>query len=270
MGRRDDARAHGARVRSQLARAARRAGDPVYALNALALDALSAGEVETGRRDLRPRAPRRRRGCTASAGWSSTAPTASRRSRALGRDRRRVPGARGASPTGPAAARWALRRAGALPRAAGRQVRRAPLRDARSRTTSTTASRSRRRAPSSPTASACAATAGGPTPASSSARRSTSSSASARKPWAERARVELRATGGAAAEAGAAEKEAVAAAGLDELTAHELQIARLVAYGHDQPRGRGEALPVARRPSSTTCRRSTASSTCARARSWRA
>ncbi|HEY6762556.1 MAG TPA: AAA family ATPase [Baekduia sp.] len=50
-------------------------------------------------------------------------------------------------------------------------------------------------------------------------------------PWAERARVELRATGGAAAEGGAAEKEAVAAAGLEELTAHELQIARLVAYG---------------------------------------
>ena len=50
-------------------------------------------------------------------------------------------------------------------------------------------------------------------------------------PWADRARVELRATGGAAAEGGAAEKEAVAAAGLEELTAHELQIARLVAYG---------------------------------------
>ncbi|MDX6730894.1 MAG: hypothetical protein QOC54_842, partial [Baekduia sp.] len=49
--------------------------------------------------------------------------------------------------------------------------------------------------------------------------------------WADRARVELRATGGAAAEGGAAEKEAVAAAGLEELTAHELQIARLVAYG---------------------------------------
>jgi DNA-binding NarL/FixJ family response regulator len=41
----------------------------------------------------------------------------------------------------------------------------------------------------------------------------------------------MRATGGAAAEGGAAEKEAVAAAGLEELTAHELQIARLVAYG---------------------------------------
>jgi DNA-binding CsgD family transcriptional regulator/tetratricopeptide (TPR) repeat protein len=50
-------------------------------------------------------------------------------------------------------------------------------------------------------------------------------------PWAERTRVELRATGGAAAEAGTAEKAAVAAAGLEELTAHELQIARLVAYG---------------------------------------
>jgi DNA-binding CsgD family transcriptional regulator len=50
-------------------------------------------------------------------------------------------------------------------------------------------------------------------------------------PWADRARVEMRATGGAAAEGGAAEKEAVAAAGLEELTAHELQIARLVAYG---------------------------------------
>jgi DNA-binding CsgD family transcriptional regulator len=51
-------------------------------------------------------------------------------------------------------------------------------------------------------------------------------------PWAERARVELRATGGAAAAEGdSAQKEAVAAAGLDELTAHELQIARLVAYG---------------------------------------
>jgi DNA-binding CsgD family transcriptional regulator len=50
-------------------------------------------------------------------------------------------------------------------------------------------------------------------------------------PWANRARVELRATGGAAAEGDAAEKEAVAAAGLQELTAHELQIARLVAYG---------------------------------------
>jgi DNA-binding CsgD family transcriptional regulator len=50
-------------------------------------------------------------------------------------------------------------------------------------------------------------------------------------PWADRARVELRATGGAAAEGDAAEKEAVAAAGLEELTAHELQIARLVAYG---------------------------------------
>ena len=50
-------------------------------------------------------------------------------------------------------------------------------------------------------------------------------------PWADRARVELRATGGAAAESGAAEKEAVAAAGLEDLTAHELQIARLVAYG---------------------------------------
>lgn len=50
-------------------------------------------------------------------------------------------------------------------------------------------------------------------------------------PWANRARVELRATGGAAAEGGAAEREAVAAAGLEELTAHELQIARLVAYG---------------------------------------
>ncbi|HEU4974736.1 MAG TPA: LuxR family transcriptional regulator [Baekduia sp.] len=51
------------------------------------------------------------------------------------------------------------------------------------------------------------------------------------QPWADRARVELRATGGGMAEADAAEKEAVAAAGLDELTAHELQIARLVAYG---------------------------------------
>ena len=50
-------------------------------------------------------------------------------------------------------------------------------------------------------------------------------------PWADRTRVEMRATGGAAAEGGAAEKEAVAAAGLEELTAHELQIARLVAYG---------------------------------------
>jgi DNA-binding CsgD family transcriptional regulator len=50
-------------------------------------------------------------------------------------------------------------------------------------------------------------------------------------PWAGRARVELRATGGAAAEGDAAEKEAVAAAGLEELTAHELQISRLVAYG---------------------------------------
>jgi DNA-binding CsgD family transcriptional regulator len=50
-------------------------------------------------------------------------------------------------------------------------------------------------------------------------------------PWADRARVELRATGGAAAEGPAGEKEAVAAAGLEELTAHELQIARLVAYG---------------------------------------
>src|SRR4051795_12086286 len=50
-------------------------------------------------------------------------------------------------------------------------------------------------------------------------------------PWADRARVELRATGGAAAETDAAQKEAVAAAGLEELTAHELQIARLVAYG---------------------------------------
>jgi DNA-binding CsgD family transcriptional regulator len=50
-------------------------------------------------------------------------------------------------------------------------------------------------------------------------------------PWAERARVEMRATGGAAAEGDAAQKEAVAAAGLEELTAHELQIARLVAYG---------------------------------------
>jgi DNA-binding CsgD family transcriptional regulator len=50
-------------------------------------------------------------------------------------------------------------------------------------------------------------------------------------PWADRARIELRATGGAAAEGDAAEKSAVAAAGLEELTAHELQIARLVAYG---------------------------------------
>ncbi|WCB92002.1 hypothetical protein DSM104299_00683 [Baekduia alba] len=50
-------------------------------------------------------------------------------------------------------------------------------------------------------------------------------------PWADRARVEMRATGGAAAGGDAAEKEAVAAAGLEELTAHELQIARLVAYG---------------------------------------
>jgi DNA-binding CsgD family transcriptional regulator len=50
-------------------------------------------------------------------------------------------------------------------------------------------------------------------------------------PWADRTRVELRATGGAAAEGDAAEKSAVAAAGLEELTAHELQIARLVAYG---------------------------------------
>ena len=46
-----------------------------------------------------------------------------------------------------------------------------------------------------------------------------------------RTRVELRATGGTAAEADAAQKDAVAAAGLEELTAHELQIARLVAYG---------------------------------------
>jgi DNA-binding CsgD family transcriptional regulator len=50
-------------------------------------------------------------------------------------------------------------------------------------------------------------------------------------PWADRTRVELRATGGAAAEGDAAERSAVAAAGLEELTAHELQIARLVAYG---------------------------------------
>jgi len=50
-------------------------------------------------------------------------------------------------------------------------------------------------------------------------------------PWGDRTRVELRATGGAAAEGDAAEKSAVAAAGLEELTAHELQIARLVAYG---------------------------------------
>jgi DNA-binding CsgD family transcriptional regulator len=53
----------------------------------------------------------------------------------------------------------------------------------------------------------------------------------AAQPWADRARVEMRATGGSVAEAGTAEKEAVAAAGLDELTPHELQIARLVAYG---------------------------------------
>jgi DNA-binding CsgD family transcriptional regulator len=51
------------------------------------------------------------------------------------------------------------------------------------------------------------------------------------QPWADRARVELRATGGAAAGGDAAERSAVAAAGLEELTAHELQIARLVAYG---------------------------------------
>ncbi|WP_187369281.1 helix-turn-helix transcriptional regulator [Baekduia soli] len=53
-------------------------------------------------------------------------------------------------------------------------------------------------------------------------------------PWAERARVELRATGGAAAAAAEAPTpggEAAPAAGLEELTAHELQIARLVAYG---------------------------------------
>jgi DNA-binding CsgD family transcriptional regulator len=50
-------------------------------------------------------------------------------------------------------------------------------------------------------------------------------------PWADRARVELRATGGAAAEGTAGEKQAVAAAGLEELAAHEPQIARLVASG---------------------------------------
>lgn len=49
-------------------------------------------------------------------------------------------------------------------------------------------------------------------------------------PWAARARVELRATGGAG-ESNAAIKSAAEAAGLEELTAHELQIARLVAYG---------------------------------------
>jgi DNA-binding CsgD family transcriptional regulator len=49
-------------------------------------------------------------------------------------------------------------------------------------------------------------------------------------PWSERARMELRATGAATAE-GDVTAEAQAAAGLAELTAHELQIARLVAYG---------------------------------------
>jgi ATP/maltotriose-dependent transcriptional regulator MalT len=54
------------------------------------------------------------------------------------------------------------------------------------------------------------------------------------EPWAERARIELRATGTAAAAPELAQEPtaaAVAAAGLDDLTAHELQIARLVAYG---------------------------------------
>ncbi len=58
-------------------------------------------------------------------------------------------------------------------------------------------------------------------------------------PWAERARIELRATGRQAAPSGAAPDaapvepapEALAAAGLDELTPHELQIARLVGHG---------------------------------------
>jgi ATP/maltotriose-dependent transcriptional regulator MalT len=51
--------------------------------------------------------------------------------------------------------------------------------------------------------------------------------------WTERVRAELRVTGGTSPSAnpGPLAKEAVAAAGLDELTAHELQIARLVAYG---------------------------------------
>jgi DNA-binding CsgD family transcriptional regulator len=51
--------------------------------------------------------------------------------------------------------------------------------------------------------------------------------------WAQRARDELRSTGGGSPTADPAPvaKETVAAAGLDELTAHELQIARLVAYG---------------------------------------
>jgi DNA-binding CsgD family transcriptional regulator len=48
-------------------------------------------------------------------------------------------------------------------------------------------------------------------------------------PWSERARMELRATGATAPENGAAsDAQAAALAGL---TAHELQIARLVAYG---------------------------------------
>lgn len=57
-------------------------------------------------------------------------------------------------------------------------------------------------------------------------------------PWAERARIELRATGqstpaGVVADTGPAEPSAedLEAAGLEELTPHELQIARLVAYG---------------------------------------
>ena len=57
------------------------------------------------------------------------------------------------------------------------------------------------------------------------------------RPWAERARTELRATGGPA---GTRRTQAAA----EQLTPHELQIAVLVEPGHDEPRGGGRAVPV--------------------------
>lgn len=81
------------------------------------------------------------------------------------------------------------------------------------------------------------------------------------RPWAERARAELRATGGPAAKPGAR----VAA---EQLTPHELQIALLVAQGMTN-REAAAACSSRRRRSSTTSARSIASSTSAAARSWR-
>jgi len=227
MGRRDDARTH-AREALHLGELLGGSAISVYAINALAFDALSAGEAETAA-DLYDRAFRIARGLHMQRGLVQFGADRVEALARLGRTDDAFQALEEFADT-PGGGHWAL---GALARCRGiladktaehhfqtalshHQHDGQPFEQARTQLAyGERLRRDRRRA---------------------DAREQLSAALDAferlgASPWADRARVELRATGGAAAEGDAAEKEAVAAAGLEELTAHELQIARLVAYG---------------------------------------